>query len=401
MNPSTNPRMNGNEMKYLQEVVDQGFRTSWNGTMNKRLEAAFAERFGSKFAVSFCNGTATLHIALEAAGIVAGDEVIVPPLTMSSTTLAVLHAGAIPVYADVDPDTYQISAESIEKVITPRTKAIMPVALLGLSPDFDAINAIAKKHNLVVIEDDAECFLGTYKGKLVGTLGDMASFSFQASKHITSGEGGIVITDNEEYAEKLRRYSGLGYASISAKKGRIQKCDIQNPNYFRHATNGWNYRISDLCAAVALAQVERLDELCQVRVDAANATAEVMKEAKWFKPQYTPEDCTNAYWGYAGKITDDSIEWTDVYNKFVENGGPGFYAAWKLSYQEPFLQNLDLMNREKYMPGYADMKFPVTGLCPNAEALQPRLMLMKTNYFEKDELARDLEALAKTIKYFA
>lgn len=395
-----NPRMNGNEMKYLQEVLEQGFRTSYNGTMNKRLEAAFAERFGSKYAISFCNGTATLHIALEAAGVGAGDEVIVPPLTMSSTTLAVLHAGAIPVYADVDPDTYQISAESIEKVITPRTKAIMPVALLGLSPDFDAINAIAKKHNLVVIEDDAECFLGTYKGKLVGTLGDMASFSFQASKHISSGEGGIVITDNDEYAEKLRRYSGLGYASISAKKGRIQKSDIQNPNYFRHATNGWNYRISDLCAAVALAQVERLDELCQVRVDAANATAEVMKQAKWFTPQLTPADCTNAYWGYAGKINDDSIVWTDVYNKFVENGGPGFYAAWKLSYQEPFLQNLDLMGRENYMPGYKDMKFPVTGLCPNAEALQPRLMLMKTNYFDKDELARDLEALDKTIRYF-
>lgn len=395
-----NPRISEKELQYVKEVLDQGFRTSYNGTMNKRLEAAFAEKFGSKFAISFCNGTATLHIALEAAGVGAGDEVIVPPLTMSSTTLAVLHAGAIPVYADVDIDTYQISAESIEKVITPRTKAIIPVALFGLSPDFDAINAIAKKHNLVVIEDDAECYLGTYKGKMVGTLGDMSSFSFQASKHLTAGEGGMVLTDNEEYAEKLRRYSGLGYASISAKKGRIQKCDIQNPNYFRHATLGWNYRISDLCAAVALGQLEHLDELCADRIESALATKEVMDQAKWFKPQVTPADCTHSYWGYAGTIADDSIVWEDVYNKFVENGGPGFYAAWKLSYQEPFMQKMDLMGRENYLPIIKDMKYPNEGVCPNAEKLQPRMMMFKTNYFDRDELNRDLEALEKTIKYF-
>lgn len=394
------PRITDKEYEYVKEVLDQGFRTSYNGTMNKKLEAAFAEKFGAKYAISFCNGTATLHIALEAAGVGAGDEVIVPPLTMSSTTLAVLQAGAVPVYADVDPDTYQISAESIEKVITPRTKAIMPVALLGLSPDFDAINAIAKKHNLVVIEDDAECYLGKYKGKLVGTLGDMASFSFQASKHITSGEGGMVITDNEEYAEKLRRYSGLGYASIGAKKGRIQKCDIQNPDYFRHASMGWNYRISDVCAAVALGQLEHLDELVANRTESAKAHAEVLSQAKWFTPQLTPDDCVNSYWGYAGKINDDSIKWTDVYNKFAEFGGPGFYAAWKLSYQEPFLQQMTLMGREKYMPLMKDMSFPTVGLCPNAEALQPRLMLFKTNYFDRDELNHDLEALDKTIRYF-
>ena len=394
------PRISNKEYEYVKEVLDQGFRTSYNGSMNKRLEAAFAEKFGTKFAISFCNGTATLHIALEAAGVGAGDEVIVPPLTMSSTTLAVLHAGATPVYADVDPDTYQISAKAIEKVITPRTKAIMPVALLGMCPDFDAINAIAKKHNLVVIEDDAECFLGKYKGKLVGTLGDMASFSFQASKHLSAGEGGMVITDNEEYAEKLRRYSGLGYGSIGAKKGRILKSDIQNPNYFRHASSGWNYRISDVCAAVALAQTERIEELVENRIESAMKTREVLKDAKWFKEQHTPDDCVNSYWGYAGKLIDDSIKWEDVYNKFVENGGPGFYAAWKLSYQEPFLQQMNLMGREKYMPLIKDMKFPMEGLCPVAEALQPRLMLLKTNYYDAEELNRDLEALYKTVKYF-
>ncbi len=117
-------------------------------------------------------------------GVGLGDEVFVPPLTMSSTTYGVLHANATPVFADVDPETFVISAESIEKCITPRTKAIVVVSLFGLAPDFDAINAIAKKHNLAVIENDAQCFLGKYKGKIVGTLGDIASFSFQSSKHI-------------------------------------------------------------------------------------------------------------------------------------------------------------------------------------------------------------------------
>lgn len=148
--------------------------------MTKRLEEAFCEKFGSKYAITFCNGTATLHIALEAVGVGLGDEVIVPPLTMSATTFGVLHANATPVFADVDPDTYQITAESIEKCITPRTKAIIVVSLYGLAPDFDKIMAVAKKHNLAVIEDDAQCFLGKYKGRTVGTIGDIASFSFQA-----------------------------------------------------------------------------------------------------------------------------------------------------------------------------------------------------------------------------
>ena len=249
------------ERKYVNEVLDGQFRTSNGYKMTKRLEEAFAEKFDSAYAIAFCNGTATLHAALEVVGVGEGDEVIVPPLTMSSTTLCVLHANATPVFADVDPDTFQISARSIEERITPRTKAIIPVSLYGLCPDFDAINAIAKKYNLAVIEDDAQCFLGKYKGKTVGTLGDIASFSFQSSKHMTSGEGGMLITNSEELADKIRKYSCLGYASVGTKQGRIAKNDIQAPDYSRHIILGWNYHMSDVCSAVALAQTERLEEL--------------------------------------------------------------------------------------------------------------------------------------------
>jgi perosamine synthetase len=174
-------RVVGNELSYVREVLETDFRSSMGSTMMRRLETAFANRFGTQFAISFVNGTATLHAALEAWGIGPGDEVIVPPLTMSAPAFAVLQTNATPVFADVDKDTFQISAASIAERITSRTKAIMPVALYGLCPDMDAIMEIARNHRLKVIEDNAQCFLGTYKGRMVGTLGDCASFSFQSS----------------------------------------------------------------------------------------------------------------------------------------------------------------------------------------------------------------------------
>ena len=209
------------ERDYVSQVLDNAFATSLNSVFTNKLEAAFAKRFNSSYAIAHCNGTATMHTALAALGVKAGDEVIVPPLTMTSTSLAVLHNGSIPVFADVDPDTFLITAESIEKVITSKTKAVITVSLYGLSPDYDEILKICRKHNLFLIEDNAECFLGKYKGKIVGEFGDFSSFSFQASKHLTTGEGGMLICNNEEYADNARRFSCLGYAGVSAKQGKI------------------------------------------------------------------------------------------------------------------------------------------------------------------------------------
>ena len=153
-------RIGTKELIYLQEVLSTEFRSSSGSTFMRRLEKTFAKRFGSTYAISFVNGTATMHAALEAMGIGPGDEVIVPPLTMSATTFAVLQANATPVFADVNLETFQIDPASIEAYITPHTKAIITVALFGLSPDMDPIMALAAKHGLKVIEDNAECFLG-------------------------------------------------------------------------------------------------------------------------------------------------------------------------------------------------------------------------------------------------
>jgi len=395
-----NQRIYGNELKYLKEVLASEFRSSTGALMMNRFESAFIKRFGSKYGISFINGTSTMHAALEAFGIQPGDEVIVPPLTMSSTTFCVLQSNATPVFADVDLDTFQISAESIKNRITSKTKAIITVALYGLSPDMDEIMAIANENNLRVIEDNAECFLGEYKGRIAGTIADVGSFSFQSSKHLTSGEGGIVVTDDDELAEKIRKVQSLGYAGVKAKKGKITKTDIQDPYYERHEVLGWNYRMPELCCAVALAQVENIDTLVNKRIKSAEIFQEATREfIQWFTPQYTPEGYTNSYWTWVCKLNRDDLNWHDIRDAYLRNGGDGVYAAWMLTYLEPLFKNLDLLGRETFI-SEENLKFYKEGLCPNAEYLQPRLMQFKTNYWNLDDANRQAEILHKTLSVF-
>lgn len=385
------------ERQYVLEALNGNFASTNNYKFVTRLEKTFAEKMGTKHAVGFVNGTATLHTALEAAGVGIGDEVIVPPLTMSSTSLAVLQANAIPVFADVDEKTFLISAPEIEKKITPKTKAIIVVSLYGLMPDMDAIMAIARKHQLVVIEDDAQCFLGTYKGRKAGTIGDMSSFSFQASKHLTSGEGGMVTTDNDHFALQLRRISGLGYGSITMEKARITKDDIQDPAYERHVELGWNYRMSDLVGAVALAQTERMEALCKMRVACGKIMEQAAEGCDWLLPQYTPEECEHAYWAVTIRMVNSDISWYDFRKKFMELGGDGIYGAWQLTYLEPAFRNKMFLGREALCEGYEYGR----GLCPVAEMLQPQLLQFKTNYFDSAQAEAQAEILQKTIAYFS
>ncbi len=395
-------RISEKEARYVSEVLRTKFSASKGCNMLGRLEDAFSRKIGVRFSIGHTNGTATLHSALYAAGVKAGDEVIVPPLTMSSTAMAVLQQDAVPVFADVNEKTFQIDPKSIEKLITPRTKAIITVALYGLSPDMDRIMEIARKRSLVVIEDDAQCFLSTYKRKMVGTIGHLSSFSFQSSKHMTSGEGGMVCTNDEEYADRVRKFSVLGYASVSAKKGKITKDDIQNPDYDRHVCMGYNYRMSELCAAVALGQVERLEELVGRRVDAANLFLDAMHGCRWLVPQETPKECTHSYWALAVRLDHPDISWTDFRKKFMEFGGDGIYAAWKLTYLEPMFQTMNFSGKEdiiKTMYGGMLQEFG-KGLCPVAEKIQPQILAFKTNYWDWNRAEKQVEILKRTIAFY-
>jgi perosamine synthetase len=393
-------RISGNEYTYVKEVLDTGFSSSQGSRMMTRLEQAFAERFGMLYAISHINGTATMHSVLEAVGVGPGDEVIVPPLTMASTTFVVLQTGATPVFADVDPDTYQIDPKSIEERITVNTKAIITVALFGLSPDMDKIMKIAEKHSLLVIEDNAECFLGEYNGRLAGTIGHAASFSFQSSKHLTAGEGGMTITNDPDLALKIRRVVSLGYAGVGAGKGKISKSDIQEPSYSRHIQLGWNYRMPELCAAVALAQVENIDALVQQRIDVADLFSEVIENTPWLVPQYVGPDYKHSYWTWVVKLNHPEIDWYDFRNKFVELGGDGIYGTWKLTYQEPMFLEKNFLGREKFIT-QMNLDSYKTGLCPVAEDLQTRLLQFKTNYWDFSEALKQAEVLKATIAFFS
>lgn len=383
------------EKKYVLDVIENEFNTSKNSVYNNKLEKLFAEKFSANYAIGHSNGTVTMHTALAALGVKPGDEVIVPPLTMSSTSLAVLNNGSIPVFADVDRYSFNIDAAAIERAITPKTKAVITVALYGLSPDYDKIIAVCKKHNIFLIEDNAECFYGTYKGKLVGQFGDFASFSFQASKHLTCGEGGMLICNNEGFADNARRFNCLGYAGVSAKQGKITRNDIQDPNYSRHVSLGFNYRMSELQAAVAFGQLERADELISNRVKVAEIFNKVIENSKLLSRQAEPEGYKNSYWSYSLVLNTEKpeIDWYKFRDLFQKNGGDGYYAAWKLSYFEPLFLN-EIQKWDGVWQKYEK------GLCPVAEYLQPRMIQLKTNYWDLGEAEKQAEILVQTINQF-
>jgi perosamine synthetase len=391
----TTKRITELEAKYVNMVLENQFRNSTSAGMVKRVEELFAKAVNARFAITFANGTATMHATLTAAGVGAGHEVIVPPLTMASTALCVLHAGATPVFADVHPETWTLDPVSVAARITPRTKAIIPVALYGLPPDMDPLLEIAQTHNLFVLEDDAQCFLGKYKGRIAGSIGHASSFSFQSSKHISCGEGGVITTNDEEFATRIRRMSSLGYAAVSAGAGKskISREAIQDPGYLRHVSVGWNYRLSELCAAVLVGQVERLEELVAVRVQSALSLQAALQCCRWLIPQAVPPGCQHSYWAFVCRLTDDApCTWHEFRKVYLSHGGDGFYGAWALNYLEPAFKG------QRFAPTQSQ-EYQL-GLCPVAEKLQPQLLQFKTNYFDTGRRERAAEALTKTIKFF-
>jgi perosamine synthetase len=392
----------GNELNYLEKVLNSESWAATSGSWNHTLEAEFAKKFGAKYAVALNSGTSTLHAALEAAGVGPGDEVLSPAITVIMDSTATFHANAIPVYVDVNPETFNMDPIDLEKKITSKSKAIIVVAVYGLPCDMDAIMKIANKYNLVVIEDNAQCFLSKYKGQLTGTIGHMASYSFENTKHISCGEGGIVITNDEKYAEMVRKVGGHGFKNLRAEEGRIRlNADVfQNPNYKRHDEIGWNYRMPEFNAAVALAQLERLDELVNLRVESAKIFIEVMYETDYLIPQKTPVDCTNSYYTlgvvYEGK-EKIGVSWEEFHKAYMEAGGDGFYSAWSVPYLEP------VITERKYVKRYPEIYNNIyysQGLCPVAENLQPKLMQFKTNYRSLELAKQKAKILSDLIKKY-
>ena len=250
------PQFDENAIKAVEVVLRSGKVNYWTGRQGMAFEKQFAEWQGSKYAINVATGTAALHVALTSLGIGPGDEVIVPSYTFIASSFSIVQAGAIPRFADVNLDDHCISVDSAEKLVTKRTKAIMPVHLYGNVCDMDKINAFAKRHNLYVIEDNAEAFGGAYKGRKTGTLGHIAGCSFCQNKTFTTGgEGGMVTTDDEELAWKARSFRDHGYDV----KQRLSLLELEQKLPYIHNMVGWNYRMTEMQSAIGLAELARME----------------------------------------------------------------------------------------------------------------------------------------------
>ena len=281
--PVCEPFLNGNELKYVTDAVQTGWISS-SGKYVTEFEKQFAAYCGCEYGIAVCNGTIALHLALLALGIGKGDEVIVPTFTMIASAFAVCYTGAKPVFVDADKDTWNIDVTKIEEIITPRTKAIMPVHIFGKMCDMDAICAIAKKHNLYVIEDAAEAHGAEYHGKKSGSFSDIAGFSFFANKNITTGEGGMVVTNNKAIYDRARYFKNVCFP-------------LDGPRNYNHDDVGYNYRMSNVVAAIGLAQVEKADEYREMRIRNHQYYRQQLLKIPGIIMQSEPEDgCVDVCW---------------------------------------------------------------------------------------------------------
>lgn len=287
--PVNEPDLSGNEKKYLLECIRTGWISS-EGPFVKKFEQAFSQKVSRKYGIAVINGTAALDIAITALGIKKGDEVIMPTFTIISCALAVVRAGAIPVYVDADPMTWNMKVDDLEKNISKKTKAIMIVHIYGLPVDMDKVLRIAKKHGLKVIEDASQMHGATYKGKPCGSFGDVSTFSFYSNKLVTTGEGGMVVTNDPDIAERSVYYRNV--------------CFDRERRYI-HEDLGWNYRMTNLQAAVGLAQLERLTEFVKRKhVMGEIYSNNLFKETCIQIPIQETPYAKNIYWAYGVVLTD-------------------------------------------------------------------------------------------------
>jgi len=331
--PVNEPLLNGNEKKYLCECIDTGWISS-EGPFVKEFEQKMSASAGRKYGIAVSNGTAALEVAVQALGIGAGDEVIMPAFTIISCAMAVTKAGAVPILVDSDMHTWNMKAEEIEAKITPRTKAIMIVHLYGLPVEADPILALAEKYGLKVIEDAAEMHGQTYKGKPCGSFGDISTFSFYPNKHITTGEGGMVVTDDEDLAQRCRMLRNL--------------CFRKDVRYV-HDEISDNYRFTNLQAAVGLAQLERLDEFVARKRTMGRYYTERLKDVEGLMlPIEKTGYADNIYWVYGIVLNPDIQADNKTIQKLLADEGIGSRTFFWCMHEQPVYRKQGLFHGENY-----------------------------------------------------
>jgi perosamine synthetase len=331
MIPVNEPLLNGNEKKYLNECIDTGWISS-EGPFVKRFEDEMALYIGRKYATSCANGSAALDIAIKALELQNGDEVIMPSFTIISCAQSLVTQGIKPVLVDSDFETFNMKVEDIEAKITAKTKAIMIVHIYGLCVDVDAVLELAKKYNLKVIEDAAEVHGQEYNGKKCGSFGDISIFSFYPNKHITTGEGGMILTDSKYLDNRAKSLRNLCFSS----------------ERFIHEDLGWNYRMTNMQAALGVAQLEQIDKFIEKKRWIGRSYNELLKDIEVINlPLEKNSFCENIYWVYAITLKDDYPKSAKEVMKEFGSYGIGTRPFFYPMHKQPVFNKMGLFLDDK------------------------------------------------------
>lgn len=332
MIPVNEPLLDGNEKLLLIECIETAWISS-EGPFVKHFEDEFAARVGRKFGIAVCNGTAALEAAVIALDLGPGDEVILPTFTIISCAAAIVRAGATPVVVDCDPLTWNMTAELVAEKITSKTKAIMVVHIYGLPVAMDPILELADKHGLKIIEDAAEMHGQTCKGRPCGSFGDLSTFSFYPNKHITTGEGGMIVTDDEALAERCRSLRNLCF---------------QAEKRFVHEELGFNFRMTNLQAALGVAQLERLDEFVLRKRAMGKMYTELLSDLDYLQlPVSRTDYAENIYWVYGVVLKDNAgCDAEDVMNRLRKKGIGTRPFFWPM-HEQPVFKKIGLFKDER------------------------------------------------------
>ncbi|GBG05786.1 spore coat protein [Paenibacillus agaridevorans] len=390
----TGKRFGDEEVKELIEALEQNTLFYHSGTKVKTFLNDFNHLYGIKHSVAVSSGTAAIHVALGAAGITVGDEVITSPITDQGTLVGILYQNAIPIFADLDSNTYNLDPKSIESRISSRTKAILVVHLAGNACDMDPIMEIARKYGLKVIEDCAQSYLTRYKGRLVGTIGDYGCFSTNDFKHISTGDGGIVTINSgdEQQFRKVHAFADKNYERFGGSVSR----DLQ--------LLAPNYRMTELQGAVGIAQLKKLTDICEKRSRYGNLISEGIATLPGIKAHKVEEGNECTYWFYMLRLDEDELNCSrEDFSKALAAEGipnqPGYIPD--VVYMQPLFQQRH---------AYPDSTFPfditgVTyerGICPNAEAiLQTAVRIAVNEFFTEQDIDEIIQAIRKVSMHYA
>lgn len=379
------PRFGDEELKELKEALEQQTLFFAHGQKTGELRSRLAARYGIAHCVMTSSGTASIHVALGALGIKPGDQVITAPITDMGTCSAILLCGAVPVFADLDPNSYTLDPASVESCIGPKTRAIVAVQLTGAPCDMDALKSIAKKHNLWLVEDCAQAYLTEYQRQLCGTIGHIGCFSLNDFKHISAGDGGFVLTADAKLAKRCELFA--------------DKCFDRSPGASRNPFFvAPNYRISELQSAVALAQLDKLDSIVARRRRYGDRLHAGLQGLPGIEPQKFVDGARPSYWFYLLRMAEGVLGERAAFAEALSAEGLNASAG----YSERPIYRCEVFAKKQ---GFGGSDFPFSlapdidyewGLCPNAEATVDDCVFVPVKeHFTDEDLEQTLQGFRK------